>query len=186
MLSEVINTINVALAASFGGYPGVKVFGLTQSLLRGKDQLPAAVDLSGEAVYVGIDDVAPLIIYHKTLSASQNSAKAAYGDVQSYLVNQFNNAAIVYWDRKRVRLLPDEVWQYVQCALPNAIQLPQYRLIRIIFQSVILNAQQIYSTEYKVLKPLDPGKSLIQVNYQIEGTFDRRCFQHCPEDHCSN
>lgn len=187
MITGVIGAINLKLRKLFEKYPDAKIYGLTQSVIRitGSEEelLPCVVDESGESVYVGIDDLDPFILYHKNNSVNTRLiAGTAFGDEDFDIVNTFNNSLIVYMDRKKTKMMPDEVAFALQANFPNSATFKNrdFKLIRIPFQGVILNSIQVYLAEYgQAAKALDPSKSMLAINYQIEVTFARKCFSDC-------
>ena len=185
MIKEVTAQINEALKTLFDKYPGKKIYGITQPMERTQgtetEIIPCEIDSNGEGTYVGIDDTAPLIVYHKlgnAVASTPPPVRSGYGDGE-YSVNTFSGAMIVYFDRKVVTLMPDELFFYIQGALPTQIKLSPFKNIRILFQNVILNSQAVYQSEYQNGQTLDPGKSMIAINYQIESTFSKDCFATC-------
>lgn len=186
MVDEVIKIINRELQNVFGKYPGVKVFGMTQQLIRQVgtevEIIPAVVNMEGEGKWAGVDDTAPLIMYHKTLSPMiVGVARSGYGDAED-VMNRYSHALIVYFDRSRIGLSADEVQRFVQVNMPVLMRAEKlnFKSIRINVLSVSIDGQQIYQAEYKNEKNLDPGKSMVQINYQIESRFSKACFATCP------
>ena len=188
MIEDVIGIINRQLSDTFGKYPGVKIYGLTQSLTtRSKDGktalLPVVVNTDGEGTYVGVDDTAPMRIYHKNLSLNislQPTSGSVFGDERGETKNLYNNALLVFFDRSRIPLTADQVQIYIQSATPQNVTHKPFRSINVLFQSVNLNSQQVYQAEYQNGQVIDPGWSLMQINYQVEALFSKRCFPVCP------
>lgn len=179
-LNSFISAINEKLSSLI---PGIKVYGITQSVQRGSETIPATVNKDGECRYVGLDDTYPAIIYHKnTAITTVRSARQGRGDEYSDLINTYSLSMIVYLDHKRSCLLPDEMFLFLQANFPDAIKEDPFSLIRVNITSVILNSAQVLKTEYEGIElKIPPEKSLFQVNYNIETTFRKKCFEKCPE-----
>ena len=183
MITEIIEALNIKFKKLFEKYPDAKIYGLTQPVIRISgtvhELLPSTVDNTGEITYVGIDDIAPIILYHKNNSVSSvQTLRNGIGDASGDVMDTFNNSIIIYIDRKRVKTMPDELVFYIQSNMPDAARMEPFKNIRILFQGVILNSAQIYTQEYGA-EGLDPGKSMLAVNYQIEVTFKKDCFSNC-------
>lgn len=179
-LNSFISAINQKLS---GIITGAKVYGLTQAVQRGSETLPATITKDGEYEYVGFDDVFPVMIYHKntaiTVSRSQRQGR---GDEFPDLINTYSLSMVVYLDHKRACMIPDEMFLLLQSNFPDAIKEDPFSFIRVNITSVILNSAQVIKTEYEGSDfKLPPEKSLFQINYNIETTFKKRCFEKCPE-----
>lgn len=183
MIETVISIVNRELSDLFSKYPGVKIYGLTQPMTRKKGTetsvIPALVDMMGEGKWVGVDDTAPLIVYHKTLSQMAVIQKPAsgYGD-GTESINLYNNGLIVFFDRSKIKLTADEVQRYIQVRIPERIKLENFKSIRILFQGINMNGQQVYQIEYPG-KVIDPKNSMLQISYQVEARFSKNCFADC-------
>lgn len=183
MVDQVIAGINSRLSEFFKKFPGVKVYGMTQPMIKtqkiGKNTVfPAVVDQEGEGKWVGVDDTAPLIMYHRTTGPMSVRYFEGYGDLQD-TVNTYNNALIVSYDRSKIKLTTDEIQQYIQVSFPTMAKNANFKSIRINISSVILNSQQVYQSEYQNGKTVDPKISMVQINYQIETRFSSACFAQC-------
>lgn len=191
MIETVIGMINRELADTFGKFPGVKIYGLVQPMTRkttGKDGkaateiIPTVVDQNGEGIYTGVDDTAPMRIYHKNLTlpiALRPQSGPVYGDERGEIQNLYNNALIIYFDRSKINLTADEVQIYIQAAVPWKVAIKPFKSISILFQSVNLNSQAVYQSEYQNGRVIDPKASMVQMNYQVEVIFSKRCFPVC-------
>lgn len=183
-MDEVIKIINRELVDLFK-YPGVKIYGLAQSMVKetgdGTEIIPALVDREGEGKWVGVDDTAPLIAYHKVTGPMTSTRKPGYGDSDE-IANLYSQALIVYFDRSRINLSPDQVQRFIQVRMPILIRSEKanFKSIRINVASVITNSQQVYQGEYQNGTFIDPGKSMLQINYQIESRFSKACLPNCP------
>lgn len=142
--------------------------------------LPCTVDKSGEGVYIGMDNTIPVIIYHKINSISSVIKPKGTGDALGDIVNTYSNTMIVYMSRKKTGLLPDQLILKIQASLPDFLQFKPYNNIVIRFLNVILNSNQVWASEYGGSKyRLTPESNLFAINYQIETTFAKKCFENC-------
>lgn len=186
LLRSLIDELNKSFT---GIIPGLKTYGLAQSIVRtvGTEQelLPGVAGKDGEIKYVGIDDTAPIIIYHRNsgITTTRVTNRQGYGDGLSNLVNTYQMAMIVFIDHKKTKLYPEELFLFLQSNIPDAVKSEPYKNISIRTTNVILNSQLIFSAEYAgTAFKLPVEKSLFQINYTIESTFDKNCFAKCPED----
>lgn len=185
-LSKFIYAINDRLS---GMIDGIKVYGLAQSLERVQgnttETIPAIVDKSGEATYVGLDDTHPAILYHKNtgiIFTRGTGTQQGYGDQKGYVIATHAMSMILYLDHKRTNLLPDEAALYIQANFADEIKMDPYKQITPNITSVILNSATVLASEYVGSEfKIPPGKSLSQINYTIESVFSKNCFEKCPE-----
>lgn len=185
LLHSFIDRLNKDIA---GIIPGMKTYGLARTVTRKQGSesqtLPCVVNKDGEAIYVGIDDDVPVIVYHRIASISTaRSARPGTGDGHSDLVNTYQMAMIVFIDHKKAKLYPEELFLLLQANIPDAYNLQPFKTIFIRTANVILNSQLVFSAEYAGTDFFLPAeKSLFQINYTIESTLKKECFAKCPED----
>lgn len=181
-----IQKINDGLSEMASKFTGSRVFGLAQSIIRQSGDntqlLPTIVDLSGEGTYIGVDDAAPLTIYHKSNSIAVSEKQGSgYGDNRSNKTYTYSNALVVFMDRKALGMLPDELILFIQANLPDSLKIGNYKSVNVRMQNIILNSQQVFASEYQnVDYRIPPRFSLFAINYQIESVFDKNCFATCP------
>lgn len=185
-LNKFIEVINKPLENIISG---IRVYGIAESISRRVgttvEIIPGIVGNDGEVKYVGIDDLDSVIIYHKAnaLGVRLSTIKKGIGDEPNAFVNAYSMSMIVYLDRKKAKMRPDQLFLFIQANLPFLIKQEPYRQILTQINTVILNSQAVYDSEYKGTEnPLPANHSLMQINYTIESTFDQNCFEKCPED----
>lgn len=179
MISDVINHINTGLKKVFESVPGVKVYGLAQTMIKDSKFIPALVDHTGEGKYIGIDDGSPVILYHKTNSITSIIDKSkAVGREVGAIVNTYNQTLIVYLNRKKLKLTPDELFLFIQAKFPDTLQKEPFTIL-VKITNVILSSEQVWASEYKTLFSLPPEANLFALNYTIEGSFKKGCFDRC-------
>lgn len=186
LLREFINKINQEFEKMV---PGIKTFGLAQSVVRtvGSEEelLPGVVGKDGEVTYVGIDDVDPVRIYHRVagLNTTRVTNRQGFGDALGDLVNTYQMAMIVFVNNKATKLYPEELFLYLQSNIPDGLKIEPYKTVFIRTTNVILNSQVVFRAEYAgTAFRLPEQLSLFQINYVIESTFKKECFAKCPED----
>jgi hypothetical protein len=185
-LSKFIEAINKPLENLVSG---IKVFGIAEPISRTTgtvtEIIPGIVGNDGEIKYVGVDDLNSVIIYHKAsaLGVKPSTVRKGYGDEPNNIVNAYAMSMIVYIDRSKVKMKPDEFFLFIQANFPFQIEETPYSLILTQINTVILNSQAVYDSEYKGAENRLPANhSLMQINYTIESTFRQNCFEKCPED----
>jgi hypothetical protein len=180
-LNKFIATINEPLK---GLVSGIKVYGLAQSVSRGAQVVPAVVGKDGEMVYVGPDDLQPVIVYHKAgnIAVGTSANVRGVGDEPNGIVNRYPMAMIIYLDQKKTNLSPDQLFLYVQANFPDFIRMEPYSNVVVTVNNIILNAQQVFDSEFRGVDPLPASQSLMQIYYTIESTFRKKCFEKCPEE----
>lgn len=187
MNSTFIDHINSDLKKLFDNYPGSKLYGLAQSVIRkkGLDQqelLPCTVDKYGEGKWVGIDSTVPIQLYHKSVTLSTTIVpNSGHGDDMGEYQNTYGNVMIVYLNRTKTKLLPDELFLYLQANFPEQLKYPDFSRITVRITSVILNTQTVINAEYQNTSfVLSPEHNLFAVNYTIDSVFNKHCFEKCP------
>ncbi len=185
-LNKFIEVINKPLETLISG---IKVFGLAEPIARTQwnvtEIIPGIVGNDGEIKYVGPDDLQNVIIYHKVnaLATRFSTQAKGYGDDLNAIQNAYGLSMIVWLDRKKTNLKPDELFLYIQANLPVRITEEPYNQVLVSINSVILNGQQVYDSEFKgVENRLPANQTLMQINYTIESTFRIKCFEKCPEE----
>lgn len=185
-LNKFIEVINKPLEKLLSG---IKVYGIAESIARTKgseiDILPGIVSNDGEIEYVGVDDVETVIVYHKVNAIGSRLATIkGYGDDQNAFQNTYSMSMVVYINRKNAKIRPEKLFLFIQANIPFLITQEPYVLIQVPINTVILNSQTVYDSEYRYQskKPLPKEHSLMQINYTIESTFHQNCFEKCPED----
>lgn len=166
---NIITQINQSLE---GIFKGGKLYGMATLVEReGKGQ--PAVD----GVSVGYDDSYALQMYHRVLGANI-TYKSGYGNSRT-TINTYQVSAVVFNNEQITKIKTDEIASIMQ----SVLSVLNITSVRILPTSIVLNSQQIFATEYKgVPYALNEFQSLMQMNYQVELTFQGNCFDLCPED----
>lgn len=149
------------------------------------ERMPGIVGADGEMVYAGIDDINSLMVYFKinstTISLNRNGRGDKWGDYR----NVFSVSAYVYWDRQKINLSIDQMIMLMQSRMPILVRgLQDLNTVSILLTGANTNTLQIYTQEYsssEALKPLPANNHIVQLNFNIEITFNPECFRQCPE-----
>lgn len=177
-IHDIVHILNRAI-----NVPLSDVHGIAQTVLKGEEKIPALVKKDGTGVYVGIDDQYGVRIYHKLNSLTTTvKAREGYGRSAGTQINTYSLSMIVFLNRKRVSMYPDELLALLQSQLPEAIKLEPYDHVRTWFNNIILNDLQVWNQEYlSDTYRLLPEYSLFQINYTVEVAFKKGCFNNCLE-----
>ncbi|HEV2352836.1 MAG TPA: hypothetical protein VGR89_01225, partial [Puia sp.] len=119
-LDTIVSLINQGLqvdSLSDKRFATAEIYGIAVGVARdkvkgsGRESIPCIYQDGGEARYIGIDDTAPLILYHKLVRSTTvaETADRQFGDGQKRIKNSAFLYMVVYADRNRVRLSPDEL-----------------------------------------------------------------------------
>lgn len=178
---DIVSSINVSLIKLFEACSlvGGQVNGIAETTVRDEAILP---ELNGE--HVGIDDIYPARVYHK-LSTLVSAIKPNTGYGREQLgeqVNTYTLGLIVFLNRARTQLYPDELLLYMQANFPRLVKLRPFNSVTIKFIGATLDSRLVYATEYgnTVQYRLQPNQYLFRVNYTVEAVFDPRCYEKCP------
>lgn len=181
-----IDLLNLELVKSFANIPGAKVYGVSELIAKknqdgSQSNLPGVVSKTGEITYVGYDDKTPLVIYHRLNTASQTEKNgSSFGDDRTDQITTYSNSVYVYADRKMVCADQSDLLELIQTAIPDSLIVSGYKGIVVRITTVNFNTQSILKTEYQGADAkLRPERMLIQINYQIETTFRKKCAVRC-------
>jgi hypothetical protein len=191
VLNDTVQQINESLVSSLLSkskrFQGAKLYGICEQAIKNgsqKETYPSVFDLSGDGKYVGIDDQQSLIIYHRkqTVSVSEDTTHKGYGDNAAGSINVYNLSMIVFFSRKKIGLESDELALFLQRHIPPEPTNKNFHYLSVTINSVILNSQQVFRTEYSNVDYfLKPEHALIAINYSLEGKPNLACFNSCPE-----
>lgn len=181
-LTEIIECINGQIKQVFETYTGSVLYdGLAVNVPRGKDNMPAIVNRKGEAKYVGVDDLSPLTLYHKSsgIQISQQPS-ASFGDTLFWQVYTYQNVMIIFLDRKKACVMPDELVLQLQAHLLDKIKVPNYKSVIVKLGAVNLNSAQIFGQEYPGAEnKMRLEQNIFQIAYTVEAVFDPNCLPKC-------
>lgn len=187
-----INQEVVANSLSGHIYQEGAYYGIAQSIPRiNKDDreelLPVIVSNTDEETFCGIDDVHPIIIYHKTGSVvSAPDPKYNYGREQNIMSETAVMQMIVFGDRARLLITPENLYAAIMAGFPRVIDRTtvsgwNLRMVSIKGITPNFNSRGVYVQEYSgsVDYKLKPNNILFQINYTIAMRYDKSCFVLC-------
>jgi hypothetical protein len=174
-----IRDIVTELNKSFTWLPsGYEVNGIAELLLRDEVTIPVI----GEK-YVGIDDVYPVRIYHR-LNSMTSAIKTGTGTGRSAgdQANTYQLSMVVFLDKPKAKLYPDEFLLYAQANTPERLTVEQYKSVTTTFGSAVFDSLLVYRQEYisSDTYRLKEDQFFLKINYSIETTFSKGCFKRCP------
>jgi hypothetical protein len=184
MIDEIIDCIN-------DGFDKIHqdqiVIGIAQRVYRVSssgsiEYMPGIVNMDGEAIYAGLDDIQSLIIYHKTNTANLSlNPRIGYGDSK---ISEDNIlcSLIACWDTRKMPLQSADLLLLLRARFPQEIKgIDQISQILIFPSSAILNTKQIFDSEYTVQEGylLPIYMNFIQINYTILIKYDQQCINKC-------
>lgn len=174
-----IRDIITELNKSFTWLPaGSEVNGIAELLLRDEATIPVI----GER-YVGIDDIYPVRVYHR-LNSMSSVIKPGTGTGRSAgdQANTYQLSLIVFLDKPKAGLYPDEFLLFAQANMPERLSLDPYKSVVTTFTSSVLDSLSVYRQEYVASDTykLKEDQFFFKINYSIETTFSKGCFKRCP------
>lgn len=175
MLHSIVDYINSRVKEIL---PKAKLFATARTASRDDNILP--VTDTGEFIkYAGVDDIHPVIVYHKHLSISTaNAPRSGFGDNISDLVNTNQMAMIVFLDEKKTGLKASELYTIIQAQITGILKIEGYKGVRIGVSSAILNDAQVWAQEYgNIPLRLTASQRLIQIGYSVVMTLDKNCIK---------
>lgn len=157
-----------------------KLYGIAETVFRDNISQPEINERS-----VGFDDTYSTMLYHKLSSLNSSieaTAGGSYGRSIGYFVNTYGIGMVIFLDKKKTDLYPDQLLQYIQANFPTGLKVPPYESANIRFQSAILDSRLIFTQEYNANDAyrLKSDQYLFRINYSVELKFDRNCFKNCP------
>lgn len=157
---------------------GSDVYGIAELLLRDDVTIPVINEK-----YVGIDDIYPVRIYHRLNSMSSTiKPGTGMGRVVGDQANTYQLSMVVFLDRPKSNMYPDEFLLFLQGNFPERLTMEPYKAIIILFGSAAFDSQSVYRQEYIASDTyrLKEDQFFFKINYSIETTFSKGCFKSCP------
>jgi hypothetical protein len=174
-IRDIVKELNSSLAWLPAGS---EANGIAELLLRDDVTMPV---INGN--YVGIDDIYPIRIYHR-LTSMTSAIKQGTGAGRSVgdQVNTYQLSMVVYLDRPKSNMYPDEFLLFAQANTPERLTMQPYRSIVTTFTSTVFDSLLVYRQEYvsSDTYKLKEDQYFFKINYSIETTFSKGCFKTCP------
>ena len=174
-----VKVINAELEKIFNSckIAGGEINGIAETVVQ-DDKIMPVVDER----YVGIDDVYPARFYHRLAGlASSIKPNTGTGRSAGLQLNQYTCGMVIFLDRNKTGLYPDELMLIVQANFPEQLSRNEFGTATAKFTGGVLDSRAVYQQEYGNMKyRLKEGQYLFRINYLVETVFDKRCFQKCP------
>lgn len=171
-----------------GEYNGIAINVLREKVTgSGKQSLPCIWQAAGDAKYIGIDDTAPVILYHKVLRSTTvpEVAQRQFGDGQPYIKTTAFLAMVVYADRSQILLSADELESLILAGFLDEIPKASYQSKGI--SSLVVtpvetnfNSGSVFAQEHPGTDNfLKPESILFQLSYKVDCSYRKSCLAIC-------
>lgn len=192
-ISEIVDIINDNLVAnqfSSDKFKSSKIVCIAELLnIRDGDidkSIPAVIDNSGNAEYVGQDDKYSFQIYHRNLGQEfAEDSDESYGDADAVsVIETVNMIMVVIYDKTKI----EEDKEEIVSAIANGwtYQLTKAQVTNINAQNVFINggafnvnSQEVFDSEFNSNKTRRTNWVYISMPYTIEIHSKKGCFTLC-------
>jgi len=162
----------------------VQNMGIVQLVRRQKDNKETVWPgklVAGNYEYAGVDDDFKIITYHRVLSLKPSSVpNSGYGDSRGKNKNTVSMSFVLFADRELVAVTADVLALQIQGVLPEMLTVENFSSTLINLNDIVLNEKQVFDEEYKnVTYFIGPEHIFLKINYTIESTFQKGCFNRC-------
>lgn len=189
-LKYIVNRINLGLLGHFDFVPSAKkqicdIAKLAKRERGDKSQVWPAYWDGEEYQFAGVDEDYDLIIYHRQLSMTSAVVPGGYGDSVGHIKNSVKMCMVVFGSHQVIGHSSDELALHIQAMMPGmfkpeTLKPTQLRSTSINITDIVLNEEQVFNEEYKSVDYfIKPEHIYFKVNYTIESTFDKNCFNKC-------
>lgn len=166
-------------------FTGAVFYPVVTSATRGETpgQFPVIFDNTGRGQYIGIDEINPFMMYHRTGQITMPPApRSGYGHKEAQNVLIAMRAAI-YHDRRRIPFTSDEMGFFIMAGFPPVIEnVHKFDKVKTRINGVITDTNAAFGMEYPATPYfIKPEHSLIVINYQLETPWKPECFNPCIE-----
>lgn len=135
--------------------------------------------LTREYNYIGLDDIYPVILYHKHIQTT-------YVDVDIDERKELNKMLLIVFGRlDYLNLEAETLAAMVVSGFPTVIKRADYINVPILLNQITLtdslnDAETVFAREYRnTAYQLGPQHALMQFGYTIESTYNKKCFDIC-------
>ena len=185
---QIASAINTSIKATLNDnrFKDSVYFGIA-TLVQHEDRIqPMLTDNHDVNRIITPDNSIPLQIYHRTISISRTSTTTTgFGDANSEIKETTSMAMIAIATRKLLRLTPEELEAAIIASMPAVLTPTTRKALKLKSCSIKpttsnLDAAEVYLQETKSDKfELQPNSLMLRINYSIECTYNRACFQLC-------
>ncbi len=191
-LKEIVQFINNEIEAKalkdkrFGGsqLSGIAVLTEFKKNAGGQPAMqPWVMNNEPEGMYVGIDDIHPVQVYHKHYGSVPNTpeAKENFGDKNNVITKKYNMGLIVMGQRKKIKLSPEQLETLIEAGFPDSLNAQlrnDFKLnsCMISISGTDHNSNALLKREYgQPDKKYDHQTILFEMKYLIECSYKRSC-----------
>lgn len=192
-LKEIVTIVNDALVAralSTERFVGKRTFGIAATITyKEKDgsdvRKPMLTNNTDDEIYVGYDSQFPVTIYHKvSTSTTEPDPEKSYGDHLKVVTQTANIQMIVYGNRNKIKLSPEELEALLIDSFPSNLTKAQkqpYKLrsVTITPGQTNFNSTAVYQQEYSAESRMKPNDIFIAINYTVVSSFKQGCLDLC-------
>ena len=144
---------------------------------------PYYFDDNGKEIYVGLNDDAPLRIYHRVIGSTYNTSNN-YGNRNLWLNQTINAYMVVYGKVARVKLRSDEIEMLLVAGFPDIIEknlLPTGLVdMGVNVTSSTTEQRTIFNIEFPNGDfRLSAEDIYVRINYTITSRFNKDCVKIC-------
>lgn len=195
-INEIVSIINTTLAngkLSDGTRFVKQLNGLAETLPRNynqsQDGIPTLVDTNGGTMFSGFNDAYSITIYHRCLSTNIIEPAVQFGDGNNAAREEASMRMIVWADRVRTKLQPQQLSFLLTSAVQQQLAYSQISTYPGLY-GVTIEADRtnydgvaIWQQEYKLpaaAYPVHPSHIYMALDYTIVTDYDVTCISDCP------
>jgi len=145
---------------------------------------PVIIADNGKSTRVGVNDIYPFQLYHRTLSASFELVDVDFGDYK--VRKETNNMTLVcIADRERLGVTKEQLKSALSIGFPLELDATNKSALSLLSckitpQNFTLDYNEVYLREFNVVNyKLKPQTILIALDYIIETEVTENCIQLC-------
>lgn len=162
----------------------VQAMGIVQLVRRekdGKETVWPGKKVDGNFEFAGVDDDYNAISYHRILALRPTTVTSSgYGDSRGKTKNAVSMCMVLFAKHDCVNMPSEVLALQIQGVLPEQLTIPNFSSTLINLNDIVLNEKQVFDEEYKnVTYFIGPEHILLKINYTIESTFQKGCFNKC-------
>jgi len=151
---------------------------------EGGETQPVIVANNGKSTRIGINDIYPFQIYHRTLSASFELVSADFGDFR-VRKESTSMTLVVIADRERLEVTKEQIKTALALGFPLEMDATNKTALSLLTcnitpSSFIMDFNEVYSREFNLANyKIKPQTILIALDYTIETEVNESCIEIC-------
>lgn len=150
------------------------------------DYFPAVMDENYQAQEVTVNDLYPVMIYHKIRSKAYGiTPGAGVGDRNTGVTEQVNVKMVVYGKWSKIKLTQEQLEALITTNFPDNVSNDLYRPLKLDSLNIVLrgtnfNSAQVWQEEYRGTDlKLAPEDIYFSLTYDLISTYRKGCFKIC-------